>query len=139
MNVVFPAPLGPISACRAPASNDRLTSLLAMKAPNAFDSDWVRSATLIEPPRLRPHWPIGPLRCPQKRGSNSRLGAALRRKCVPPRLRPHWPIRPLRCPQKRGSNSRLGAALRRSFFPPPAAAKRHETAHQPAAREEHQQ
>src|SRR6266508_2474744 len=31
------------------------------------------------PPRLRPHWPIRPLRCPQKRGPNSRLGAARRR------------------------------------------------------------
>src|SRR6266581_4858133 len=30
------------------------------------------------PPRLRPHC-IRPLRCPQKRGRHSRLGAALRR------------------------------------------------------------
>src|SRR2546428_5897907 len=34
---------------------------------------------IVGPPRLRPHWPIRPLRCPQKRGRNSRLGAALRR------------------------------------------------------------
>src|SRR5512132_2294073 len=33
---------------------------------------------LTVPPRLRPHWPIRPLRCPQ-RGRNSRLGSALRR------------------------------------------------------------
>src|SRR6266542_1846119 len=40
-------------------------------------------STLIGvPPRLR----LTPLRCPP-RGSNSRLGAALRRECVPPRLR----------------------------------------------------
>src|SRR5438132_1245929 len=35
------------------------------------------------PPRSRPHWtthlPTPPLRCPQERGSNSRLGAARRR------------------------------------------------------------
>src|SRR5260370_18121546 len=36
-------------------------------------------AVIGGPPRLRPHWPIRPLRCPQKRGSNSRLGAARRR------------------------------------------------------------
>src|SRR5437764_1669290 len=33
------------------------------------------------PPRLRPHWTIRPLRCPQKRGRYSHLGAALR--CSP--------------------------------------------------------
>src|SRR5213082_3337267 len=38
-------------------------------------------AVICGPPRLRPHWPTHlptePLRCPQKRGSYSRLGAAL--------------------------------------------------------------
>src|SRR5207249_9238078 len=38
------------------------------------------------PPRLRPHWPIRPLRCPHG-GSNSRLGTALRRSCEPLVLR----------------------------------------------------
>src|SRR5439155_9779804 len=36
------------------------------------------------PPRLGSHEPIRPLRCPQKRGRNSRLGAALRRSCKDP-------------------------------------------------------
>src|SRR6266478_6133677 len=33
------------------------------------------------PPRLRPHLPLPPLRCPQKRGRNSHLGAARRCSC----------------------------------------------------------
>src|SRR5207302_11176625 len=47
-----------------------------------------------------------------QRGSNSRLGAALRRETSTPTLAPSA----LRCAQ-RGSNSRLGAALRRSCWP----------------------
>src|SRR6266567_5559743 len=39
------------------------------------------------PPRLRPHWPIRPLRCPQMRGRSSRLGAAWRRSRVNPHAR----------------------------------------------------
>src|SRR5260370_6188455 len=40
------------------------------------------SITLIGPPRLRPHWPMRPRRCPQKRGRHSRLGTARRRSSV---------------------------------------------------------
>ena len=47
MKVVLPAPLGPISACRAPASNERLMSLLAVNAPKDFDSACVRNALVM--------------------------------------------------------------------------------------------
>src|SRR5437016_12561101 len=36
------------------------------------------SASINLPPRLRPHWPIRPRRCPRE-GRNSRLGTARRR------------------------------------------------------------
>src|SRR5205085_940375 len=37
------------------------------------------ASQLIGPPRLRPRWTTRPLRCPQMRGRNARLGAARRR------------------------------------------------------------
>src|SRR4051812_39663852 len=44
MNVVLPAPLGPISAWRAPGANSSEMSLLASNAPQRFDSRCVRNA-----------------------------------------------------------------------------------------------
>jgi hypothetical protein len=42
MNVVLPAPLGPINACRAPGVKVRLMSLFALNAPHCLDSFSVR-------------------------------------------------------------------------------------------------
>ena len=53
MNVVLPAPFGPISACRAPGANVSETSLFASNAPQRLDSPWVRSAQLIAMLRAR--------------------------------------------------------------------------------------
>jgi hypothetical protein len=38
MNVVLPAPFGPISACRAPGANASDTSLFALNAPQRLES-----------------------------------------------------------------------------------------------------
>src|SRR6266700_6904615 len=52
-------------------------------SPARASRESIRSAKRIvfmeRPPRLRPHLSIRPLRCPQTRGRNSRLGAARRR------------------------------------------------------------
>src|SRR5438132_7120673 len=59
------------------------------RSSTLFDDSQSRTKTwscdgIIGPPRLRPGWPMRPLRCPP-RGSGSRLGTALRRSHGPPR------------------------------------------------------
>src|SRR5258706_5475945 len=54
-------------------------------------------AVICGPPRLRPHWPIRPLRCPQKRGPSALRGGVASRNAAACK-----------------ASSRLGAALRRS-------------------------
>src|SRR6266567_6125337 len=53
-------------------------SAAALPPRGAQFAPWDGPAALIRPPRLRPHSPIRPLRCPQG-GRSSRLGAARRR------------------------------------------------------------
>ena len=47
MNVVLPAPLGPMSAWRAPCGSEKLTSLTAASAPKLRERFSVRSAAVI--------------------------------------------------------------------------------------------
>ena len=47
MNVVLPAPFGPISAWRAPSSNAKLTSRVARSAPKLLLSERVSSSAVM--------------------------------------------------------------------------------------------
>src|SRR5438034_7733178 len=63
-----------------------MTSPTTSTCAAATRSRQAENFTIIErPPRLRPKWPMRPLRCPL-RGSNSRLGSALRRSSSDPPL-----------------------------------------------------
>src|SRR2546426_3771556 len=76
-SVVLPAPLGPKTPMNSPGRIAALTSESTTRPARASVARSSSMAfTLMDgPPRL---W-LSPLRCPQKRGRNSRLGAALRR------------------------------------------------------------
>src|SRR4029077_9158268 len=49
-SVLLPAPLGPISACRAPASIRRSRLLVTRSAPKFLQSPWVSSTGSVMPP-----------------------------------------------------------------------------------------
>src|SRR4029434_5197587 len=86
---LLPAPLGPMIARTSCSRTSKLISVNAFTPPNASEMPSSCRMTspmpraLIGPPRLRPHWPIRPLRCPP-RGRYSRLGTARRRSSGPP-------------------------------------------------------
>src|SRR5438034_1509386 len=94
VSVDLPQPDGPtitVSFARSIVNEQSCTTSLRMwSAPYDLLTPWTvispamiagRGAAVIGPPRLRPMWPMRPLRCP-RRGSNSRLGTALRRSCA---------------------------------------------------------
>src|SRR6266540_1150975 len=73
-----PRSFAPRSGPTRTASHSNLSPFAKCSSFNSSMLMTLESITLIGPPRLR----LSPLRCPQKRGRNSRLGAARRRSSV---------------------------------------------------------
>src|SRR5258706_3176287 len=96
MSYEYPRSFAPRSGPMRTASLSNLSPFSKCSSFNWSMLMTLESITLIGPPRLRPHWPIRPLRCPQRGPSALRGGVASRD--------------PAACK----ANSRLGAALQRS-------------------------
>src|SRR6266513_1124714 len=78
ISVDLPAPFGPSNAWSSPCARSRHTASLATRPPKRrVNARAPKTVCVIGPPRLRPQWPMRPLRCPL-RGSNSRRGAVTR-------------------------------------------------------------
>ncbi len=72
------------STCASASLHVRRRALRGSASPRSRGRPWDSPTALVEPPRLRPHWPIRPLRCPQGGAIRFGLIAADR---VPQRLR----------------------------------------------------
>src|SRR5439155_6887841 len=78
-----PRSFAPRSGPTRTASHSNLSPFTKCSSFNSSMLMTLESITLIRgPARLRPHWPIQPLRYPQNRGTNWPLGAARRRSSV---------------------------------------------------------